>query len=125
MALVIHRRGCSEQPLRLLLLGGDGRWARPLLRLLDGLGFHAQWLERLQDWADAQLTGQDLVLVGDQSTARWYLENVDDGARRPLVVMTGSLLGLSTAISSEAVAIPYPLTAEALREALGSEAGGG
>lgn len=118
MALVIHRRRSDGARLRLLLLGGDGRWARPLLRLLDGLGFHTEWLEQLQDWAESRLEGQDLVLVGDQRTAQWYLERSAGRSRPPLVVMTGSLHGLSTAISSEAVAIPYPLTADALRTAL-------
>lgn len=122
MALVIRRRlgppGTERRP-RLLLVGGDGRWARPLLRLVDSLGFSTVWFERHRgDLEPRGLEAHDLVLAGDPDAARWVLAHCPVGRRPPVVIMTGSLLGLSTAISGYAATLPLPVTRESLAKAI-------
>lgn len=132
MALLIHRSSprTSVEHLRLLLVGGDGRWARPLLRLLEGLGVHADWLEGLQPESADRFVDKDLILVGDPRTARWYLDRLPEEGRPPVVVMTGSLHGLSTAIAGDrsqlpasVVPLPLPITLESLRSVIAQDPG--
>lgn len=118
MALVIHR-GARPRSERLVLIGGDGRWIRPLLRLAEALGFDTQWFEADTDLAEARLGRNDLVLVADASMASRVLSMYPsrDGDR-PMVVLTSSLHALSTPVSRALVPLPLPLTLESLAEAL-------
>ena len=117
MAFVIYRRTRVEgSPPRLLLVGGDGRWIRPLLRLIEKLGFSAMWVEPGQG-EPSRMESQDLILTAD-AEVDWVLERQISGDPVPIVVMTGSLLGLSTPLSEEASALPFPVTRESLERAL-------
>lgn len=119
MALVIHRpteAPVQERPL-MLLVGGDGRWVRPLRLLAERLGFSTSWQqdERL---AARTLKAPDLVLVADSEAGEWILRHRAIGAQAPLVVLTGSLLGLSVPLSAEATAVAWPITRDHIEMAL-------
>ena len=121
MAFFIHRRSSgTERPSpRLLLVGGEGRWVLPLLRLTERLGFATFWIERKGDSSNPErLDAQDVVMAADPVAARWVIDQWSAPQRAPIVVITGSLLGLSTAISRDAIALPWPITRETLETAL-------
>ncbi len=119
MALVIHRspsRPAEVRP-RLLLIGGDGRWARALLRLIDDLGFVAEWWEHPHDpaWL-AKFAEHDLIVAADAESARPVLDHPEPGPA--LILMTGSLLGLSTPVSARTELVAWPITRANLHLAL-------
>ena len=112
MPFLIHRSprgpGLSNGP-QLLLVGGDGRWVLPLLRLMERLGFPARWVERSPPELGSAATG----------ASGWVLQYSLDEHPVPLIALTGSLLGLSTAVSSSTVVpLPWPITREELETAL-------
>lgn len=122
MAFIIHRRsngtGASSRP-RLILVGGDGRWVHPFIKLTQHLGFSTLWLERQPELPDPErFFGQDIVMVADPRMARWVMEHRPSGPPTPMVVITGSLLALSKPISREVIPLPWPITRENLETAL-------
>ncbi|MEL6186829.1 MAG: hypothetical protein AAFU79_19575 [Myxococcota bacterium] len=121
MALIIHR-GARPRSERLVLVGGDGRWTRPLLRLAQAMGFATTWLEGEDALAEARMDRHDLLVAADVATARRVLAARAHGdAHPPMVVLTGSLHSLSTPVPRSLVPLPLPITLESLAEALGAQ----
>lgn len=121
MALVIHRRPrLSASRPRLLLVGGDGRWVRPLLRLVESFGFAPFWREDPSDpLVLEELDPLDLVVAANPRAARWVLRHRGTGTGAPVIVLTGSLQGLSTAIErAPFVPLSWPITRDSLEDAL-------
>lgn len=115
MALLIHRRSSVPTGRRphLVLLGGDGRWARPLMRLLEGLGFTASWLERSAGPSEISFAPHDILLVADATAAAWVKGALaTTSAPNPVVWLTGSLHGLSTPVDTNV--LRWPVTRESL-----------
>jgi hypothetical protein len=118
MALIIHRRTAApaSRP-RLLLVGGDGRWARPLLRLVEAFGYESTWAET--DPSPDDVAAHDVVLAGSVPVASRLLGAPGAPSTPRVVVLTGSLLSLSTSVRAPSMrSLPWPITRESLEAAL-------
>lgn len=120
MPFVIHRSPVPPAR-RLVLVGGDVRWVRPLIRLVEAFGFSTTWFERSTHLRRARLQPSDVLVVADDRTAQAIVRDRALAAEPPLVVLTGSLHGLSTPIPGDAVSLPLPLTLESLATVLAIE----
>ncbi|MBX2811418.1 MAG: hypothetical protein KTR25_06405 [Myxococcales bacterium] len=123
MAFFVYSRASGinvSKPPRLLLVGGDGRWVQPFLRLTQHLGFAPLWLERrrLEMPDPEQFQQQDIVMVADPGLTRWVAERWRSKPLTPIVVITGSLMGLSTSLTRDALPLSWPITKENLEDVL-------